>query len=144
MRLTVYTDYGFRLLIYVGLKKDALCTIQDVANAYGISKNHLMKVAYHLGRHGFIETVRGRNGGLRLARPASDIKLGDVVRALEDDLTMVECFAPQTNQCQIARVCGLRGVLGEALAAYMAVLDRQSLADLLRRTAPLEKILLSA
>ena len=119
MRLTAYTDYGLRLLMYVAMKADELATIQEVADAYGISKNHLMKVAYDLGQHGFIETVRGRGGGLRLARPAARIGLGDVVRCMEGDFTMVECFAPGADGCRITRACRLKGVLGEALKAYL-------------------------
>ena len=129
MRLTTYTDYGLRLLMYVALKDDELATIQEVADAYGISKNHLMKVAYNLGLGGYLDTVRGRGGGLRLARPPETINLGDVVRRMEDDFALVECFEP-TNVCSITRACRLKGILGEALKAYLSVLDKYSLADL--------------
>jgi Rrf2 family nitric oxide-sensitive transcriptional repressor len=141
MRLTVYTDYSLRMLTYVALRREALATIQDVAEAYGISKNHLMKVAYQLGQHGYLETVRGRNGGLRLARKPGQIKIGDVVRAMEDDFTMVECFDADTGRCAIARPCRLRGVLFEALNAYMKVLDRYTLADLMAPHRELSRIL---
>lgn len=143
MRLTTYTDFGLRLLMYVALKGGALATIQEVADAYDISKNHLMKVAYDLGVHGYLETVRGRGGGLRLGRPAEKIRLGDVVRSLEDDFTMVECFAPSANRCHITRSCRLKGVLGEALAAYLAVLDNYTLADLTARNPALARMLLA-
>ena len=143
MRLTVYTDYGLRLLMYVALKKDGLATIQEVADAYGISKNHLMKVAYDLGRHGFLETVRGRGGGLRLAKAAEKIGLGDAIRRMEDDFTMVECFAAETNGCEIIGPCRLKAVLREALNAYLAVLDKYTLADLTGRNPALSKLLLA-
>lgn len=144
MRLTVYTDYGLRLLMYVALKEGKRATIQEVAGAYNISKNHLMKVAFDLGRHGFLETVRGRGGGLRLARAPERIRLGDVVRAMEEDFTLVECFAPGTNACRITRACKLKGVLNEALKAYLAVLDGYTLADLTAHNASLGKMLLSS
>jgi Rrf2 family nitric oxide-sensitive transcriptional repressor len=143
VRLTVYTDYGLRLLMYVALRKDELVTIQEVADAYGISKNHLMKVAYDLGRHGFIETVRGRGGGLKLARAPERIGLGDVVRRMEDDFTLVECFAPGSSECRIAGPCRLKGVLQDALKAYLAVLDKYTLADLTGRNPSLSKTLLA-
>ncbi|MBU6445515.1 MAG: Rrf2 family transcriptional regulator [Alphaproteobacteria bacterium] len=142
MRLTTYTDYGLRLLIYVALKEGELATIQEVADAYAISKNHLMKVAYHLGQYGHLETVRGRGGGLRLARSPERIRLGEVIRHMEDDFTLVECFEP-SNTCRITRACRLKGILGEALKAYLAVLDRYTLADLIDRQSALDTILLN-
>ena len=144
MRLTSYTDYAFRILMFAALKAGELATIQEAADAYGISKNHLMKVAYELGRHGLIETVRGRNGGIRLAKEPEKISLGDVVRLMEDDLAMVECFVPATNSCPITRLCSLKRVLGEALDAYLKVLDRYTLADLTNQRAGLMRLLKSA
>lgn len=143
MRLTVFTDYGLRLLMYVALKTDGRATIQEVADAYGISKNHLMKVAYDLGRHGFLETVRGRGGGLRLARAPDKIGLGDAIRRMEEDFALVECFAPETNNCGITGPCRLKGVLREALDAYLAVLDRYTLADLTGHNSALSNLLLT-
>ena len=143
VRLTVYTDYGLRLLMYVALKKDELATIQEVADAYSISKNHLMKVAYDLGRHGFLETVRGRGGGLRLARAPERIGLGEVVRKMEEDFTMVGRFAPGANQCRICGPCRLQDILRDALKAYLDVLDRYTLADLTGRNPRLSKRLLA-
>ncbi len=142
MRLTTYTDYGLRLLMYVALKDGQLATIQEVADAYGISKNHLMKVAYNLGQHGYLETVRGRGGGLRLAHQPEKIGLGDVIRRMEDDFALVECFEP-TNTCCIARTCRLKNILGEALKAYLAVLDRYTLADLSSQQTDLARMLLA-
>lgn len=143
MRLTVYTDYSLRLLMFVALKKGELATVQEVADAYGISKNHLMKVTYDLGHHGFLETVRGRGGGFRLARAADRIGLGDVVRRTEEDFTMVECFAPDADRCRITGSCRLKGVLHDALNAYLAVLDSYTLADLAGYDPTLSRTLLA-
>ena len=141
--MTVYTDYALRLLMYVALKNEGLVTIQEVATAYGISRNHLMKVAYDLGRFGFLETVRGRGGGLRLARAPEKIGLGEVVRRMEEDFTLVECFAKNSSNCLIEGPCRLQPVLGDALKAYLGVLDRYSLADLTVRNTSLAKRLVS-
>jgi len=143
MRLTFYSDYSLRLLMYAALKDGTLVTIQDVADAYGISKNHLMKVAFQLGRHGLLETVRGRNGGLRLGRPPGKIRLGEIVRLTEEDFTMVECFDSATNSCAITHTCRLRGVLSKALNAYLAVLDEYTLADLIEKNPNLSRVLLT-
>src|SRR6185295_8157636 len=102
MRLTFYSDYSLRLLMYAAVRHGELVTIQEIANAYGISKNHLMKVAFELGRNGYLETVRGRNGGLRLARDPKAIGLGEVLRSTEEDFDMVECFDPKSNTCVIS------------------------------------------
>lgn len=141
MRLTVYTDYALRLLMYLALRGEALATIQEVADAYGISKNHLMKIASHLGRYGLVETVRGRSGGLRLGKPAAEIGLGDTVRLMEDDFTLVECLDPGTSRCVISRACRLRTVLSDALDAYFTVLDRHTIADLVRTPQALTRLL---
>jgi len=132
MRLTMYTDYSLRVLIYLGTKdNDKLTTIQEISDAYHISKNHLMKVTFELGKAGFIETVRGRGGGIRLADRPENINVGAVVRQMEEDFHLVECFNPEGNTCPISPICGLRGVLGKALNAYLAVLDEYTLQDLL-------------
>jgi Rrf2 family transcriptional regulator, nitric oxide-sensitive transcriptional repressor len=144
MKLTFYSDYSLRLLMYVSVKRNGLVTIQEVADAYGISKNHLMKVAFELGRKGFLETVRGRGGGLRLARPPEKIGVGEVVRAMEEDFTMVECFDPKANQCVITGPCRLRGALSRALKAYFAVLDEYTLADLAGQNPVLTRVLTMA
>jgi Rrf2 family transcriptional regulator, nitric oxide-sensitive transcriptional repressor len=131
MRLTRYSDYALRVLMFLGVAPNGLTSIHEIAESYGISENHLMKVAHQLGLAGYIETVRGRNGGLRLARKPSEIGIGEVIRSTEEDLALVECFGP-SNACPITSSCVLRGVVGEALAAFLAVLDRYTLADLLR------------
>jgi Rrf2 family nitric oxide-sensitive transcriptional repressor len=136
MRLTLYSDYSLRLLMLCAQHPERLVTIRQAAATYRISRNHLMKVAYELGGKGFLETVRGRGGGLRLARPAGKISLGEVVRAMEEDLGPVECFDPAANSCPIVAACRLKGALGRALDAYLAVLDDYSLADLAGRNYP--------
>ena len=133
MRLTHYTDYALRTLIYLGLCKPQQATISEISQAYEISENHLVKVVHRLGQLGLIKTNRGRGGGLRLALPPSEIIVGQVVRQTEDDLALVECFV--NGGCIITNTCRLRGVLGEALEAFFGVLDRYSLADLLKDDA---------
>ena len=130
MRLTVYTDYSLRLLIYAALKPDGLVNISDVAGAYRISRSHLSKVVHQLGIAGFLETVRGKGGGLRLARPPAAIRIGDVVRCTEPDMALTPCFPPDDGQCPIVASCLLRSALQEARDAFLGVLDRYTLADL--------------
>ena len=145
MRLTVYTDYSLRMLIYLATRDDGLATIAEVARSYGISEHHLTKVAHQLGRAGYISTLRGKGGGLRLARPTGEIGLGEVIRQTEPDMALVPCFgsaeAPAGAPCSIVPACGLRGVLGEALQAFMAVLDRYTLADLVQKRVELRSLL---
>ena len=141
MRLTTYTDYSLRMLMYLAARDDGLATIADVADAYGISKAHLTKVAHQLGLAGYVATVRGRGGGLRLARPAVSISVGDVVRRTEPDMALVPCFEPLHEHCAITPACGLRGALYEAQQAFLAVLDRYSLADMVRRRVDLVALL---
>ena len=132
MRLTLYTDYSLRVLLYLGVKgNDRLSTIQEIANAYNISKNHLMKVTHELGQMGLIETIRGRGGGIRLHINPEEINIGQVVRRTEEDFHMVECFDRENNLCKISPVCQLKFALNEALIAYLQVLDRYTLADFL-------------
>ncbi len=141
MRLTVYTDFSLRVLMFLALRGDGLATIAEIAKAYGISKNHLMKVAHQLGLAGYIETVRGKGGGLRLARRPQDIVLGEVVRRTEPDMALVPCLAPNDASCAIYSSCALRGVLSEAGDAFLLVLDKHTLADLVHPRAPLQKLL---
>jgi Rrf2 family nitric oxide-sensitive transcriptional repressor len=129
MRLTGFTDYTLRTLVYLALQPDRLVTIADIARAYDISVNHLMKVVHQLGVAGDVVTVRGRHGGLRLARPASAINIGEVVRRTEPDMALVACFDTM-QRCVIQDGCVLQHVLGDALAAFLAVLDGYTLADL--------------
>ncbi|HSJ37669.1 MAG TPA: Rrf2 family transcriptional regulator [Planococcus sp. (in: firmicutes)] len=142
MRLTMYTDFSLRVLIYLGSKEPGtLSTVQEISTAYNISKNHLMKVTFELGKAGFIRTVRGRNGGIELADKPENINVGAVVRKMEDDFHLVECFDKEHNRCPITPVCGLRGVLGQALQAYLSVLDGYTLEDLLANRQGLREIL---
>ena len=130
MRLTVYTDYALRVLMYVAVRPDPLPTIGQIADAYQISRNHLMKVVYELGQAGYLETVRGKNGGLRLARKPQEIGLGRLVRETEPDMALVPCFDPSNAICVLTPACKLRGALQRAQSAFLEVLDGYSLADL--------------
>jgi len=134
MRLTNFSDYALRLLMYAAAREGELVTIEETAARYGISRTHLMKVANLLTRAGYLTAVRGRSGGLRLGMPQEAIRLGDVVRATEPDFDLVECFAAG-GACRITPICRLRGVLGEALLAFVSVLDGYTLADLALRPA---------
>lgn len=141
MRLTVYTDYALRMLMYLALKDDGLATISEIASRYGISKNHLMKVAHQLGLAGYVETVRGRSGGLRLAKPVADIGLGEVVRRTEQDIALVPCFTAPATACAIAPCCVLKRALQKASDAFFEALDGYSLADLVKPRTPLRNLL---
>lgn len=135
MKLTLFTDYSIRMLLYLGTRPDRLCSIAEVARAYGVSQNHLMKVANQLARAGYVESVRGRFGGIRLGRAPETINIGAVVRETEEGFDLVDCGA-----CAINGACGLTGVLNEAICAFLAVLDRSTLADLLARPAELRRL----
>ena len=139
MRLTTFSDYSFRVLIYLGAAPEGLATIESISAAYGISSNHLMKVVHRLAQLGYIETVRGKGGGMRLARPPGAINVGEVLRATEDSFDLVECMGD--GDCRIARACVLRHALGEARDAFLKVLDGYTLADLLAPARPLAKVL---
>jgi Rrf2 family transcriptional regulator, nitric oxide-sensitive transcriptional repressor len=142
MRLTTYTDYSLRVLIYLGIQRDELVTIKQISDHYGISNNHLLKVVHQLGLLGFVETVRGRNGGLRLARPASEIVIGDVVRKMEQDMALVQCFdTAEASHCRILPACVLKGALAKALQAFLDVLDQYTLADLVVPQSRLAELL---
>ncbi len=137
MRLTQHTDYALRVLIHVGLKQGGASTIREIAESYGISRNHLMKVAHELGRIGVIAPTRGRGGGLALARAPGEIIVGEIVRRMEESMALVECFKGPHNTCPIAGLCRLERALAQALHAFIAVLDDLTLADLLVNRAAL-------
>jgi len=141
MRLTVFTDFSLRVLMYIALQPGRLPTIGEIASSYGISKNHLMKVVYELGVAGYIETVRGKGGGLRLARAPEAINLGEIIRHTEPDMALLPCFEPLCGACVITPACKLKNALQEARDAFMAVLDGYSLADLVKKRAPLSVLL---
>jgi Rrf2 family transcriptional regulator, nitric oxide-sensitive transcriptional repressor len=132
MRLTQWTDYTLRVLMYCAACQTRAepVTITEIAEAYGISRSHLTKIVQDLGAKGLLETTRGRGGGMRLRRPAADINVGDVVRDTETDMTLVECFDPQTDQCRLSHHCHLQGVLEHALQRFYSALDAVTLADL--------------
>jgi Rrf2 family nitric oxide-sensitive transcriptional repressor len=140
MRLTTFSDYSLRVLIYLGLRQDRLITIADIAQAYGISENHLMKVVHGLAQRGDIETVRGKGGGMRLARQPQAINIGETIRATEGDGGLLGCLDGNSNCC-IQGACALTGILREAQNALYAVLDRYTLADLLREDSGLRELL---
>lgn len=133
MRLTAYTDYSLRTLMYLALNRGQLATIQEIADIHGIAKNHLTKVVHQLGMLGYVTTIRGRNGGLRLAREPSQINIGEVVRHTETDFHMASCFDPQSTGCAYSAACALQGALGKATSAFLAVLDGLTLEQMLVR-----------
>lgn len=130
MHITLHTDYALRVLIYLGANQHRLATIQEISERFEVSRSHMMKVVNQLIRNGYVEGQRGKGGGLRLARPAAQIGIGRVVRDMESDLALVECF-DTGSRCLLTGSCRLRAVLGNALDAFLASLDRQTLADLL-------------
>lgn len=146
MKLTSYTNYALRSLQLAALRAPALVRVDDVVKVHGLARPHIVKIVHELGQAGYIETVRGRGGGFRLGRPAQDIRIGEVVRLTEGSMDIVECFDPATNTCPLLGICRLSTALKKATAAFMAVLDELTLADiaanrgeLLGRIAPLQE-----
>ncbi|EAP79766.1 MULTISPECIES: Rrf2 family transcriptional regulator [Alphaproteobacteria] len=146
MKLTSYTNFALRSLQLAALKEPDLIRVDDVVRVHGLARPHIVKIVHELGRAGYVATQRGRNGGFRLARPAEDIVIGDVVRLTEGPLDLVECFNPERNTCPLIGICKLSRALQEATGAFMAVLDNLTLSDiasnrgdLLARIAPLEE-----
>lgn len=140
MQLTQYTDYSLRVLVFLAAV-DRAATVAEIAERYGISRNHLVKVAHQLGKKGYVATERGRGGGIRLARPPGEINLGSVVRDMEPNFHLVECFNPGGNHCVITPACALMHVLGEANAAFFAVLESRTLADVAGNAGALRRLL---
>jgi Rrf2 family nitric oxide-sensitive transcriptional repressor len=144
MRLTDYTDYSLRVMLYLAVRSEGLATIQDISDAYGISKNHLMKVVQRLGELGWVETVRGRNGGLRLFEHSGSLTVGEVVRATESDFALVGCFPDEAGShrgCVIQSQCRLKGVLEVARHAFLSELDRHTIGELAEPAGPLAALL---
>jgi Rrf2 family nitric oxide-sensitive transcriptional repressor len=137
MKLTRYTDYAVRVMVHLGVHRDGLCSIAEIARAYDISNNHLMKVVQDLAAVGFVEAVRGRNGGLRLGRAPEEINLGVLIRHTECGFALVDC-----STCAIRPACTLPAILAEATRAFMTVLDRYTIADLLQHGDQLQAILM--
>lgn len=130
MRLTTFTDYSLRVLIYLAVNGEESTTIREIAERYGISKNHLMKVVQDLSQRGYVTAVRGKNGGLRLNTPPAEIKIGTLVRHMERDLALAECLG-ENNQCILTPACGLKSILCEALESFFTTLDNYTLEDIL-------------
>jgi Rrf2 family nitric oxide-sensitive transcriptional repressor len=140
MRLSIHTDYALRMLISLGVRQGEVVNVAEIADAFGISRHHLIRVAQRLRDAGHVETLRGNGGGLRLARPPVEINVGAVVRHTENDFDLVTCFAPE-GHCRIMPACRLRSVLADAMAAFLAVLDDYTVADLLHSPAVLRDLL---
>ncbi|MBT3569294.1 MAG: Rrf2 family transcriptional regulator [Opitutae bacterium] len=143
MELSQFTDYSLRVLIYVSLREDKLSSVKDIAESYGISQNHLVKVVHNLSKLGYLETFRGRGGGIALGKPPEEVKVGELVRATEN-MSILECIPPRKGGCCLAGVCELQSVLVKAIAAFMAELDKVTLADLMKgKTSMLRRLNLS-
>lgn len=141
MRLTQWTDYSLRVLMFCAANEQRALpvTITEIADTHGISRSHLTKIVHQLGAQGWLETTRGRGGGMRLCKPAAEINVGELVRQTETDFDMVECFDTATNQCMLNPQCRLKGVLYQATNSYLAVLDGVTLADLIAPAAVKDK-----
>ena len=135
VKLTLYTDYSLRVLMYLGMRDEEKIQIDEIAGYYNISRNHLTKVVHHLAKLGYIKTVRGRGGGIMLNYRPEAVNIGEVVRQTEDNLHMAECFS-EGNECVLTPVCGLRFVLNDALKAYLEVLDKYTLQDIIPKAIP--------
>ena len=141
MKLTTFTDYSLRVLIYLATEPERLATIAEIARTFNVSESHLMKVVHFLAQHGWLATVRGKGGGLGLGMQPADIVIGEVVRATEGPAVPAESFGSDPENCVIAGACRLKAVLNEAANAFYAVLDKYTLADLMRNRAMLNQIL---
>jgi Rrf2 family nitric oxide-sensitive transcriptional repressor len=136
MQLTAHTDYALRVLIYLTINTEKLVTITELAEYFGISRNHLVKVVHKLGVKGFVQTVRGKGGGIRLSRPAREISVGNVVREVEGHFQMAECFNPKKQgRCALENDCGLIGLLGGAIEQFLQTLDKAVLSDLVSQSS---------
>jgi len=138
MRLTTYTDYAIRVLVYLGAREGELCSIREITTAFGLSQSHMMKVVQDLSAAGFITATRGRGGGIRMTRPPESINLGALLRHTERLTNLLEC-----SECLVSRACGMPPILSEATAAFVSVFDRYTVADLVRRKADLRVLLAS-
>ncbi|MCF6336924.1 MAG: Rrf2 family transcriptional regulator [Gammaproteobacteria bacterium] len=140
MQLTLHTDYALRVLIYLAQKDSKLSTISEITDFYGISRNHLVKVVHHLAQEDFIHTTRGKHGGMRLARAAELISIGQVVRRMEPSFDLVECFSNDNRPCTVIPICALKGVLQRAVSEFLALLDQFTVADAVVQNQTTEQI----
>lgn len=129
MRLTMFTDYSLRTLMYLSQHQERLCTSREIAESYGISLNHIVKVVHKLSQLGYIQSNKGKGGGIRLAKTPDELNLWELVKALEPDFTVVECFDREHNSCRVVSACGLKSILHEAMQAFAATLARYTVAD---------------
>ena len=136
MQLTLYTDYTLRVLVYLSLQPEQTITISEIADFYAISRNHLVKVVHNLATLGYIHTTRGKGGGLRLAVNPTQVTIGEIVRKVEPNFDIVECFNAQNNKCVIEPLCALKNALWQANREFLAALDRHTLADAIKRDHP--------
>lgn len=141
MRLTLQTDYALRILMFAGVRGDALSTIDEIVTRFAISQGHVMKVVHRLGQRGYLETIRGKNGGMRLARAPAEINVGDVVRDMEEELGILGCLQDEKDFCRIENCCVLRGALRRATDAFLAVLDDLTVADLIKPRRSIARML---
>jgi len=139
VQLSLYADYSCRVLIYLAVMSDEKTSIREISEAYGISTNHLVKVVHNLGKLGYVLTTRGRGGGISLGRLPAEISIGKLIRETESGFSLVECF-DASNSCPIAPACGLRGILGQALAEFLRVLDQYTIADVANNSGKLREI----
>jgi Rrf2 family nitric oxide-sensitive transcriptional repressor len=140
MQLTLHTDYALRVLIYLSIQSEKIVTIDEITDFYEISRNHLVKVVHNLSSKGFISTSRGKHGGMQLSRPPEDISIGDVVRQVEANFEIVECFNPDSKKCRIVPICSLKSVLQQANENFLTFLDQYSLADAVKSNSHLKKM----
>lgn len=132
MQLTIFTDYGLRSLMFLAMHPERRCNVKEIADHFGISRNHLVKVVHRLGQLGYIDSTKGKGGGLILAKAAEDLKLGDLVLRLEPNMDLVECFDPSTNSCKITEACQLKHYLGEGQRSFIKTLNQYTLADTIK------------
>ncbi len=144
MQLTLHTDYALRVLIYLAQKDGGLATISEITDFYRISRNHLVKVVHHLAQEKFIHTTRGKHGGMRLARAANLIPIGEVVRRMEPSFDLVECFSNDNRPCTVISICALKGVLQRAVSEFLALLDQFTVADAVAQNQTTEQIFATA
>jgi len=131
MQLTLYTDYSLRVLLYLAMHRDRLVTITEVTDVYDVSRNHMVKVVHNLGQIGLIQTIRGKSGGMRLAKEPGDISVGEVISQTEPHMDLLECFDKQTNTCPLIASCKLKHLLFQARRGFLDVLNQKTLADML-------------